>query len=131
MQVIGNIGTPVEKIISKNGKEYFRFRLAENHNSKPKADDATGAAPAAPTTAPVAVDGTATAAKSEATWFYVNAFIDEQSADLLAKGTFVTVTGRLEASPYLNKEGLPAVRLTIMAGKVEPIKRKERDASPA
>jgi hypothetical protein len=128
MQVIGNIGTPVEKVLSRNGKEYFRFRLAENHNSKQKADDADSATP---TARPVAADGTSTTAKSEATWFYVNAFIDEESADLLAKGTFVTVTGRLEASPYLNKENLPAVRLTIMAGKVEPIKRKERDAAPA
>ena len=121
MQVIGNIGTPVEKIISMNGKEYFRFRLAENHNPKPKADADGAAIPATP--------ATGSAPKLEATWFYVNAFIDEQSADLLAKGTFVTVTGRLEASPYLNKENQPAVRLTIMAGKVEPIKRKERDAT--
>jgi single-stranded DNA-binding protein len=119
MQVIGNIGTPVEKVLSKNGNEYFRFRLAENHNSKSK-----------PEAAGVAADGSAGAVKSDATWFYVNAFIDEQSADLLAKGTFVTVTGRLEASPYLNKENLPAVRLTIMAGKVEPIQRKERDIAP-
>jgi single-stranded DNA-binding protein len=118
MQVIGNIGTPVEKVISKNGKEYFRFRLAENHNSKPKAD-ADGTTPAP----------TENASTVPATWFYVNAFIDEQSADLLAKGTFVAVTGRLEASPYLNKENQPAVRLTIMAGKVEPIKRKERETA--
>jgi single-stranded DNA-binding protein len=124
MQVIGNIGTPVEKIISKNGKEYFRFRLAENHNSKPKAE--TAGAPAAPQ-----VEGASTPPKQEPTWYHVNAFIDEQSADLLAKGTFVSVTGRLEASPYLNKENQPAVRLTIMAGKVEPIKRKEREAEAA
>jgi single-stranded DNA-binding protein len=118
MQVIGNIGTPVEKVISKNGKEYFRFRLAENHNSKQK-PDAAGNTPA-PADNNSAVP---------ATWFYVNAFIDEQSADLLAKGTFVSVTGRLEASPYINKDGQPAVRLTIMAGKVEPIKRKERETA--
>lgn len=124
MQVIGNIGTPVEKVISVNGKEYFRFRLAENHNSKPKA----GAERDAPAPSGAAAsDGSAAAAKQDATWFYVNAFIDEQSADLLAKGTFVSVTGRLEASPYLNKENKPSVRLTIMAGKVEPIKRKERE----
>ena len=125
MQVIGNIGTPVEKVISKNGKEYFRFRLAENHNNKSKPDVA-----GAPADGTVTVAGSAGQAKSDATWFYVNAFIDEESADLLAKGTFVTVTGRLEASPYLNKENLPAVRLTIMAGKVEPIQRKEREAAP-
>lgn len=120
MQVIGNIGTPVEKVLSRNGKEYFRFRLAENHNNKSK-PEAAGAPD------PAATSGSAGPAKSEATWFYVNAFIDEQSADLLAKGTFVMVTGRLEASPYLNKENQPAVRLTIMAGKVEPIQRKERE----
>ena len=113
MQVTGNIGTPVEKIISKNGKEYFRFRLAENHNPKAKLED--GPISELPTS------------KLEPTWFYVNAFISEQSADLLAKGTFCTITGRLEASPYLNKDGLPAVRLTLMAGKVEPIERKARE----
>lgn len=124
MQVIGNIGTPVEKVLSINGKEYFRFRLAENHNTKPKAD--AGGASAAPSDAGSA-DRSAGAARQEATWFYVNAFIDEEAADLLAKGTFVSVTGRLEASPYMNKENKPAVRLTIMAGKVEPMKRKERE----
>lgn len=116
MQVIGNIGTPVEKVESRNGKEYFRFRLAENHNTKPRAD-AAGSPPAA--TAPAA--GSAV----PATWYYVNAFIPEQVADMLAKGSFVTVTGRLEASPYIDKESKPAVRLTIMAGKVELMKRKE------
>lgn len=120
MQVIGNIGTHVEKIISCNGKEYFRFRLAENHNSRPKAESEPGAG---------STSGASQTPKQAATWFYVNAFIDEQSADLLAKGTFVTVTGRLEASPYLNKENQPAVRLTIMAGKVEPISRKEPELS--
>jgi len=117
MQVIGNIGTPVEKVISRNGKEYFRFRLAENHNSnKPDSGGAQSQPPA---------EGT-TQQRSDATWYYVNAFIDEQAANLLAKGTFVTVTARLDASPYLDKEGKPAVRLTLMAGKVEPIMRKER-----
>lgn len=115
MQVIGNIGTPVEKVESRNGKEYFRFRLAENHNTKPRAD-AAGSQAAANTAGGSAVP---------ATWFYVNAFINEQVADMLAKGSFVTVTGRLEASPYIDKEGKPAVRLTIMAGKVELMKRKE------
>jgi single-stranded DNA-binding protein len=117
MQVIGNIGTPVEKSISKNGREYFKFRLAENHNSKPKTDAAAegGAAAPAPSDQP----------KVDATWYYVNAFIPEEVADMLGKGAFVSVTGRLEASPYMNKENQPAVRLTIMAGKVEPIERKK------
>lgn len=118
MQVIGNIGTPVEKAESRNGKEYFRFRLAENHNTKPRAD-----APAA-----LPATGTSSAPVVPATWYYVNAFIPEQVADMLAKGSFVTVTGRLEASPYIDKEGKPAVRLTIMAGKVELMKRKEPEA---
>lgn len=119
MQVIGNIGTPLEKAISKNGREYFKFRLAENHNPKPRPEtagqDVSGGAPVAP--------------KVDPTWFFVNAFIPEQVADMLGKGAFVTVTGRLEASPYINKENQPAVRLTILAGKVEPIERKRPESA--
>ena len=110
MQVIGNIGTPVEKHVSKNGREYFKFRLAENHNPRPKEGENPADRP-----------------QFEPTWFYVNAFIPEMAADMLSKGAFVSVTGRLEASSYINKEGQPATRLTILAGKVDLVVRKERE----
>lgn len=114
MQVIGNIGTAPEKKVSKNGREYYAFRLAENHNPRPKEGEKVEDRP-----------------QFEPTWYYVNAFIPEPAAEMLAKGAFVAVTGRLEASAYTNKEGQLATRLTILAGKVDLVERKVREKEKA
>ena len=101
MQVLGNIGSTVEKKTTQAGKDYVRFRLAENFG---KEEDRT------------------------TVWYDVMAFIDDLSADLLGKGMFVEVRGRLKAEAYNKKDGGLGVGLTIMAFDVKPAERKSRPA---
>lgn len=104
MQVIGNIATPVEKKTSKAGNDYFKFRLAENHGK----------------------DETRTT-----TWYEVTAFISELDADLLSKGQFVKVTGRLEVEAFMRKDGTPGAAAALLVYAVEPVERKTRPAESA
>ncbi len=97
MQVHGNIGGPVEKKTSKNGKEYFRFRLAENQG---KDDNRT------------------------TLWYDVNAFIEELDGDLLAQSMFVKVTGRLVVEAFMKRDGTPGAALTVLANSVQPVEKK-------
>jgi single-stranded DNA-binding protein len=99
MQVFGNIGSAPEKKVSKNGKEYFRFRLAENQG---RDENRT------------------------TQWYEVNAFISEMDGDFLAKSMFVKVTGRLVVEAFMKKDGTPGASATIMAFDVEPVERKAR-----
>ncbi len=99
MQVFGNIGNVPEKKASKNGKEYWRFRLAENHGREEN---------------------------RTTTWYDVNAFISEMDGEFLAKAMFVKVTGRLVVEAYTKKDGTPGAAATIMAFDVEPVEPKTR-----
>ena len=102
MQVFGNIATALEeRTSSKTQKKFYTFRLAENQG---KDDNRT------------------------TTWYDVTAFISELDADLLAKGQFVKVSGRLEARPFTKNNGEPGASLTIVTGKIEPVERKPREA---
>lgn len=98
MIIFGNIGSTVEKKKSKaSQKDYVEFRLAENFG---KEENRT------------------------TTWYTVRAFIDELSADLLGRGMFVRVEGRLLADAYNKKDGGLGVGLTVMGYKCEPAERK-------
>jgi single-stranded DNA-binding protein len=105
VQVYGNIATPLEKRESKNGKTYYVFRMAENQGK----DEAT----------------------RTTTWYSVRAFIAEIDADLLSKGQFVKVTGRLDSEAFMKKNGEPGSALTIITGSVVPVERSERGERPA
>jgi hypothetical protein len=85
MQVFGNLATPVEMRISKQGKKYAQFRLAE------------------------ATKGLNT----EATFYTVRVMKDQQCD--FVKGDFLKVTGRLVADFYLSREGKPTGTLLIIA----------------
>ena len=98
MQVYGNIATPVEKRTSKAGKDFFVFRLAENQG---KDDNRT------------------------TTWYDVSAFITELDADLLSKGQFVKVTGRLDIQAFMKRNGEPGASVTVLASTIEPVERKQ------
>lgn len=101
MQVYGNIANTLEKHIGKtSGKEFYTFRLAENQG---KDEQRT------------------------TTWYDVTAFISELDADLLAKGQFVKVTGRLDVKAFMRKDGTPGASATVLAYKVEPVERKTRE----
>jgi single-stranded DNA-binding protein len=101
MQVYGNIAGAVEKKTSKNGRMYFRFRIAENQGKDEN---------------------------KSTQWYDVNAFIDELDGDLLNKGLFVKVTGRLECEAYMKKDNTPGASLLIMANSVVPVEKKSRPA---
>ncbi|MGE4125693.1 MAG: single-strand-binding protein/primosomal replication protein n [Pusillimonas sp.] len=85
MQVYGNTATAPLRKISKAGKPYFEFRLAESQRGPDK----------------------------EPTWFSVRVMADKDPG--LAKGDFVKVTGKLKADFYLSREGKPTGTLLILA----------------
>lgn len=95
MEAFGNIGTEIKKIDGKPGKKpFFAFRVGENHGKEPN---------------------------RTTTWYDVTAFISELEADMLSKGMFVKIIGRLEVKPYSRNDGSPAAELRCLAYKVEPI----------
>jgi single-stranded DNA-binding protein len=99
VQVYGNIATNLERKSSKNGTEYFVCRLAEN----------TGKGEARQTT-----------------WYDVIAFINPLEAELLGKGQFVKVTGRIQAKVYQKRDGAYAAALELIAWDVEPVEKKAK-----
>lgn len=99
MIVKGNIATDPEKKTSSGGKDYYRFRLAENFG---RGEQRT------------------------TTWYQVMAFgLSELDADLLNKGQLVKVKGRLEPSIYEKRDGEKEISLTVMAFSVEPIEASQ------
>lgn len=103
MQVFGNIATALEKKVAKSsGREYFVFRLAENHGQDEN---------------------------RTTTWYDVRAFISELDADLLNVKQFVKVTGRLDVQAYLKRDGTPAAAMVILASSIEPVETKKKKQS--
>ena len=99
MQVFGNIATALEeRTSSKTQKKFYTFRLAENQG---KDDNRT------------------------TTWYDVTAFISELDADLLAKGQFVKISGRLEVRPFKKNNGEPGASLNLVTSRIEPVERKQ------
>lgn len=101
MQVYGNIATPLEARQGReSGKQFYTFRLAENQGR----DEAT----------------------RTTTWYEVTAFISELDADLLNKGQFVKVTGRVEAEAFTRRDGTPGAALKLVTGSIQPHTKNER-----
>lgn len=95
MQVFGNLATALEERTSKNGKKYYTGRLAENQG---KDENRT------------------------TTWYDLTVFFtSELDADLLSKGQFVKVTGRVEARAFLKKNGEPGASLSLVTSRIEPV----------
>ena len=65
------------------------------------------------------------------TWYDVSAFISELDADLLAKGQFVKVTGRLEIQAFVKRDSTPGASATLLASSIEPVERKVRTEDSA
>jgi single-stranded DNA-binding protein len=96
MQVYGNIATPVEQRKGvQTQKEFYTFRLAENQGKEENNTRTT-------------------------TWYEVTAFISELEADLLSKGQFVKITGRLEAQAFAKRDGSPGAALKLVTGSIKP-----------
>lgn len=101
MQVYGNIATPLELKKGKT-KDFYVLRLAENQG---RDENRT------------------------TTWYEVTAFLSELDADLLAKGQFVKVTGRVEAQAFTKKDGTPGAALKIITSSILPVEaRNNADA---
>lgn len=92
----GNIGSDI-KCIPGQAKDFYSFTLAESNGEN-----------RAPT------------------WYEVTAFIDETDADMLSKGEWVEITGRLEAHAYAKKDGTPAASLRLITGKVKILERNKK-----
>jgi single-stranded DNA-binding protein len=57
-------------------------------------------------------------------WYEVTAFISELDADLLSKGQFVLITGRLEVEAFLRRNGEPGASAKLLANRIDPVERK-------
>lgn len=102
MQVYGNIATPLESRQGReSGKQFYTFRLAENQG---RDENRT------------------------TTWYEVTAFITELEADLLNKGQFVKVTGRVEAEAFSKRDGTPGAALKLVTGSIKPWTKNETPA---
>lgn len=99
MQVFGNIATPVEMRVSKQGKQYAQFRLAESTKG---------------------VDTEPT--------FYTVRVMKNQVFDFV-KGDFLKVTGRLTVDYYLSRDGKPTGTLLIIAFEASKIAKPSQTAA--
>lgn len=99
MQVYGNIGSDiVQRTGGGSGKPFWTFRLAENQG---KDENRT------------------------TTWYEVAFFGSEVDADLLQKGQFVKVTGRVESQVYQKRDQTWASSLRLSTGSVIPQPKRE------
>lgn len=98
MQVYGNIGSDITLRTGPSGKPFWTFRLAENQG---KDENRT------------------------TTWYEVAYFGSEVDADLLQKGQFVKVTGRVEPQVYQKKDTTWASSLRLSTGSVIPQPKRE------
>lgn len=98
MQVYGNIGSDITPRTGPSGKPFWTFRLAENQG---KDENRT------------------------TTWYEVAFFGSEVDADLLQKGQFVKVTGRVEAQVYQKRDQTWASSLRLSTGSVVPQPKRE------
>lgn len=102
MQVFGNISNDlVRREGRESGNPFFTFRLAENHGEGDK---------------------------RTTTWYEVVAFLDELDADLLSKGMFVKVTGRVEAEAFTRRDNSPGAALKLVTGSVVVVPKKQSGA---
>lgn len=104
MQVYGNIASPVEKRVSRAGKEFYTFRLAENWGKRDDPNRTT-------------------------MWYDVSAFISELDADMLAKGQYIKVTGRLSIQTFTKRNGEFGAAAVLLTSNIEPVERKRTEGA--
>ena len=108
MLIIGNLGADPELRYSQSGKAVVNMRVAVNSRSR-------------------AADGEW---QDETLWLRVIAF-DKQAerlAEQLRKGHRVYAEGRLRARDWEAQDGRKGTSLEIIADRVTPLERRERDA---
>lgn len=95
-EVIGRIGADAERKISKTGKEYLSFRLANNEFTDEKDTDG----------------------KQKPYWFSVTSFNHLSMTQYLTKGKPVFVRGNYTDRVYQNKEGNCEIGRDILATEI-------------
>lgn len=100
MQVFGNIAQPLRAVNGRNGV-FYSTRLAESSGE---------------------------GEQRRTTWYNLNLFISELDADLLSKGDFVKVTGRVEAQAYMGGPGKDQLMasLNLMGFGCEVVPKRNR-----
>lgn len=96
IEVIGRIAADAERKISKNGKEYLSFRIANNEYNDEKGPDG----------------------KQKAYWFSVTSFNHLPMTQYLTKGKPVFVRGGYSDRVYQNREGNCEVGRDIIATEI-------------
>lgn len=102
--ILGNIGTVPERKTTKSGLAFYAFRLAESYGK---------------------------GERRTTTWYDVQAYIDDEAAQLLSKGKFVKVNGRLILDQFTRRDGTQGASLSLMTGKVEPYEAPHSEDDPA
>lgn len=85
-QVFGNLASVPEAKVTKLGKKYFQYRLAESQRGR----------------------------DNSPTFYTVRVFNKDENPNL-ALGDFVRVTGKLKADFYIGRDGKPSGTLLIIA----------------
>lgn len=96
IELIGRIAADAERKISKNGREYLSFRMANNEYNDEKGADG----------------------KPKTYWFSVTSFTHMPMAQYLTKGKPVFVRGSYSDRVYQNKEGNCEVGHDIIASEI-------------
>ena len=106
-QVFGNLATVPEAKVTKLGKKYFQYRLAESQRGR----------------------------DNSPTFYTVRVFNKDENPNL-ALGDFVRVTGKLKADFYIGRDGKPSGTLLIIAfdamkiAKPSELKEESKDKQP-
>lgn len=96
IELIGRIAADAERKISKNGKEFISFRMANNEYNDEKGPDG----------------------KQKAYWFSVTSFNHIPMAQYLTKGKPVFVRGNYSDRVYQNREGNCEIGRDIVATEI-------------
>jgi single-strand DNA-binding protein len=96
IELVGRIAADAEKKISKNGKEYLSFRMANNEYNDEKGPDG----------------------KQKAYWFSVTSFNHLPMTQYLTKGKPVFVRGSYSDRVYQNRDGNCEIGRDIIATEI-------------
>jgi len=96
IEVIGRIAADAERRVSKNGREYLSFRMANNEYNDEKGPDG----------------------KQKAYWFSITSFNHIPMTQYLTKGKPVFVRGNYSDRVYQNREGNCEIGRDIIATEI-------------
>lgn len=108
IELIGRIVADAERKLSKGGKEYLSFRLANSEFNDEKGSDG----------------------KPKTCWFSVTSFNHMAMAQYLTKGKPVFVRGKYSDRVYQNREGNCEIARDIVATEIDFVDFGEKNNTP-